>query len=382
MRYKLFIKGFFFQLLLVFSLHGISQQVKVSLFNSHSVKTLVFSVVKGEYNVVSNGEFVAKLEKKDLVYLSLVEDFITLRAIDKDYGTYENLGFETFSDTAVFSIKPVLPSLKTRRYDDNVSFSVDYNRILMVNQVQLDKYLAGVVEAEGGPNALPEYYKAQSLLCRTYITKNMERHIEEGFNLCDEVHCQAFKGRSERNPEIIKATKATHGQVIIDNDSNLITAAFHANCGGQTTNSGSIWLVSKPYLVSVKDPYCAGKFNSSWERKIPAYKWKEYVKKKGFAVSLAAPAGDFAFYQTHRKEFYKIGKDSVSCNNIRTDWHLKSSFFSVIPSGNEFIIKGKGYGHGIGLCQDGAMNMAKAGKNYKEIVDFYYKGVRIIDLEE
>jgi stage II sporulation protein D len=89
-------------------------------------------------------------------------------------------------------------------------------QLLFVNDVNFEKYIAGVVEAEGGPNAPLEYFKTQAILCRTYAMKYYNKHLNEGFNLCDEVHCQAYKGRVSKNEDILKAAIETSGLVIVD----------------------------------------------------------------------------------------------------------------------------------------------------------------------
>ncbi|MFW5804111.1 MAG: SpoIID/LytB domain-containing protein [bacterium] len=372
------------KLLLVFIIFftltkSFSQSIKISLFNGQTVKTSVISTVSGSFILKDKQQVIDRFEEPVILYISLIGNQLYVKGIGKPYGFFDKLVLEPSSDTCIFSVKPVSPSLSGREYRGNLYLSVDYNRILMINELDLDEYLAGVVEAEGGPNATSEYYKAQAILCRTYALKNLKRHIEEEFNLCDEVHCQAYKGRCRINESILYSCKITNGLVAVHSDTSLITAAFHANCGGETQDANNIWLISKPYLVSVKDPYCLNKHGANWGKNLPVSEWKDYLVKKGFDLVNLTSIKNFSREVVHRTNFYKINNDSILFNKLRTDWKLKSSFFSVIQKENVITLKGKGYGHGVGMCQEGAMEMSTRGFSFKQIIDFYYKDVQIIN---
>jgi stage II sporulation protein D len=235
------------------------------------------------------------------------------------------------------------------------------------------------VDAEAGPNAGLEFYKAQAILVRTYLYSNIDRHITEGFQLCDGVHCQAYRGRSVRNLIIAQATKATSGYVVIAPDSSYINAVFHANCGGETESGGNAWLNNKNYLVPVKDPFCINSSSARWTKTIPLVQWKNYLKSQGFKFTADCAPGNFEFSQITRKQYYKMERDSIPLRQIRTDFQLKSTFFSVVANAKEITLKGRGFGHGVGLCQDGAMNMAKIGYKSDDILKYYFKGIRIVN---
>jgi stage II sporulation protein D len=181
------------------------------------------------------------------------------------------------------------------------------------------------------------------------------------------------------NPLIPEAAFQTKGLVIIDADSALIIAAFHSNCGGETENVENVWLLKKPYLRSINDPYCQNQRNYSWEQKISFDTWKAYLQKEGFKINNNVSSSWYNCLQYSRKVYYKIGNDSLPFRKIRNDFNLKSAFFSVKVDGNNIVLSGKGYGHGVGLCQEGAMQMARLGYNFREIVQFYYQGVNITD---
>lgn len=358
----------------------IAQKISVSLHNQHNLQTLLITPVSGQYSIVTDkGNF--NLSPNQIIYISRAGDSVKVRDMTSHLGTWKRISIVGHSDQDIIRVNAISPSIPARIYDDNLGFYVDFNRLMAINIVDVDKYIAGVVEAESGPSGHIEFYKAQALLARTYAMGHMNRHTGEGFNLCDEVHCQVYKGRATKNPNILKATKETSGQVIADSKKELIVGAFHANCGGQTANSGEVWVTSQPYLVSIFDPYCKGQPSSIWEVKIPIDSWREFLISKGVNAKDMLPT-EFIFTPKDREYLYPVGDKKIPMKEIRSNFNLRSAFFSVDIVSNMIRLKGRGYGHGVGLCQDGAMQMARKGKTYQEIIQHYFVGVSIINYSD
>jgi len=369
-------------LLCLISILATCQPVRISLFNEVPMKCIVVSTLKGNYTLVGDSSVRMHLSERDVMYITLMDNQLVLRDAQKAIGAFTSLKFEAIEKGGVFRLNPVTPGGNTRQYNDNLMVSIAYNRISLINVVEPDNYIAGVVEAEAGSTAEPEFYKAQSILARTYLYGHFDRHQSEGFQLCDGVHCQAYKGRSFRNAAIQEATKATTGKVVVGPDSTFITAVFHANCGGETESAANAWLNGKNYLVSVKDPFCQNSSSAKWTKTITLDQWKTYLKNHGFKFSKGISPGAFDFMQIKRRGYYVLGKDSVPTKQIRTDFQLRSAFFSIVASKVDITINGRGFGHGVGMCQDGAMQMAKIGYKYADILTYYYKGIRIVNLRE
>ncbi len=368
---------FLIPLLIIVSLNTYSQKINISLFNDYTVTSFVLSIVKGSYSLRQNEQEIQHLKKHENMYLSLVGNSISVRIKGELNQTYSQISIISEGDSEI-RIRPVNPVLKPRTYVDNIVVSVDFNRLLIINQVTMNEYLAGVVEAEGGPSSLPEYYKAQALLCRTYAAANKNRHIEEKFNLCDGTHCQAFKGIATKNQIIKDAVNKTDGLVVVDHEKKLITAAYHSNSGGFTQDATNVWLVDLPYLQSFRDPYSLAGSNSKWQKVINRRQWANYFSE--FTPHNSIP-DNFTRIIDGREKYYSIGNLKVPYTKIRKDWNLRSSFFSVYDSGTTILIKGRGYGHGVGLSQEGAMEMANQGKSFSEILHFYFKNVNIKQIE-
>lgn len=357
-----------------------AQKISVSLFNELNLQTVLVTPVSGEYSIVSESG-IFKINPNQIIYISRADDSVKVRDMASHIGTWKRVSIVGQSENDVIRISPIVPSMPARIYDDNLGFYVDFNRMMAINIVDIDKYIAGVVEAESGPSAHIEFYKAQALLARTYALGHMERHNGEGFNLCDEVHCQVYKGKSTRNPNILKATKETKGQVVVDSENNLIVGAFHANCGGHTANSGEVWLTHKDYLVSVTDSYCRSQPSSQWEVRIPIEQWREFFNSTGIDAD-NIPLNQFVYNPKSREYVYPIGGKEIPMTAIRNHFKLRSAYFSVDIASNNIRLRGRGYGHGVGMCQDGAMQMARRGKIYREIIQHYFYGVSIVNYTE
>ncbi|MZP56014.1 MAG: SpoIID/LytB domain-containing protein, partial [Bacteroidales bacterium] len=159
----------------------------------------------------------------------------------------------------------------------------------------------------------------------------------------------------------------------------LIISAFHSNCGGETASSGDVWLTGQPYLKSVKDPYCNNSRNARWKKVLSLNDWISYLNKSGLKEK-PDEVLKINFAQSTRKTDYMTGNFSLPLQKIRDDLDLRSTFFSVRVEGDSVILDGKGYGHGVGLCQEGAMAMAEKGFDYRQIIYFYFEGVIISDI--
>jgi len=366
---------------ILFTTNSFSQKISISIYNDLNLNTVLVTPTSGSYKLIL-GQKEIQLKTDQIIYLSRLGDSILVRDANSNLGAWSRVSVVGQTDEDAIRIKPILPSTPARQYDDNLSFYVEYNRLMAINLIDREKYIASVVEAEAGPGKNKEFYKAQALIARTFAMAHIEKHKSEGFNLCDGTHCQAYKGKIGFDKNIYKSTLETEGEVIVDTTKQLITAAFHSNCGGFTANSQDVWVTSKPYLVSVEDRYCTSSRNASWEVTIPLNKWKVFLQSKGVDTTTITDNKQFDFKSKMRPVFYPIANQKIPTTQIRSYFKLRSAFFSIKVVKNEVRIEGRGYGHGVGLCQEGAMQMALKGWKYDKIIKYYYKGVRIVNIGE
>ncbi|MBK7626115.1 MAG: SpoIID/LytB domain-containing protein [Bacteroidales bacterium] len=356
----------------------VSAQVKIRLFANQSPESAVFTVVEGSYSINTYHGGITPLSKGESLIISRFDGKLAVKTRNSTGYIADSVLFSEQTPEASFSLR-INGQLPVRQYyTGDLHCYPDLGTLVLINNCDVEKYIAGVVKAEGGSGKNIEYFKSQAVIARTYMYKYFDKHMQDKYNVCDNTHCQAFNGTST-DTILNKAAMETHGEVILDQDSVLIISAFHSNCGGETSSSEDVWLTSQPYLKRVIDPYCLTSRNALWERSIALEDWVGYLRKSGFSGNSDNPS-QFGFTQKSRLTTYKAGTFTVPLRTIRTDLNLRSTFFSVLPEGDTIKLKGRGYGHGVGLCQEGAMAMAAKGFDYKQIIDFYYVGVLISDI--
>lgn len=370
-------------LVIFFQLEWVSgQTINVGLYQDQLVTSAVVYCSSGSYKIEADGRLISAMGVGDILYLTLEEDSLKVLDSDHDFGRFRNIELRSTSPGAVFRVRPVQPDQESRVYDDDLLVEAGDRFMTLVNRVDFDKYLSGVVESEAGPNAEKEFYKAQSILCRTYALKHMDRHNTEGFSLCDGTHCQAYHGKSVFNPVILESVLETTGMVLADYNFRLIIAAYHSNSGGQTQRASNVWLKDVPYLQSVVDPYSLHQPHAKWRDTISFADWKSYLIENGMESVKRIPDEIIYVEQMRRKKYFILDKDSIMMTKIREDWGFNSTFFDMFPDGDSVLVWGKGYGHGIGMSQEGAMKMARDEFSYQDILQFYFYQVRLMDYRD
>lgn len=350
-------------------------KVKIRLFADVDFSSATFTIDKGPYTLRTSDGNTIELNDNNMLAIMMSNKKIVVKNGNASSFSCDTIRIISSSDDSRISIRANGTKIERRTYCGDIIVYHDLGGMMIINRANVEDYIAGVVKAEGGTGRKAEYIKTQAIIARTYLYKYHDRHALDGFNLCDGTHCQVFHGITT-DDDIVGATKATKGLIIVDAEAQPIQAAFHSNCGGETANSEDVWLAKLPYLKSVKDPYCVSSSkNSKWEKNIPLSEWTSYLQSKGYRGNNT----NLNFSQSKRALYYKAGTFTYPLTEIRNDFNLRSTFFSVSVSGNNVILKGKGYGHGVGLCQEGAIEMARQGKKYKEIINFYYTNVNIVE---
>jgi stage II sporulation protein D len=360
-----------------------SEVLTVKIMSLTKAKEIVFAPENGTYQVLADGKNLLTLDAQNALKIAVINDSLEVKSFEKNWGKFASVRLSSPDAERAFKLKCLNPERKPRFFDDNLNISVEGGVLRMINESVLDNYIAGVSEAESGLYSPIEYYKVQAILARTYALTHFNKHAAEGFNLCDQVHCQAFFGKSNE-AKIIQAVNATRGKVVVDEDMNLIVAAFHSNSGGQTVNSEDVWGTSTTYLRSVADTFSFKMPNARWTRKISTQDWLDYLKlKHNYPIEdSTAKWTALHFKQETRKVNLEYNNIKVPLKNVRNDFQLKSTFFTIEPVGDTLVFNGRGFGHGIGMCQEGAMRMTKNGYNYKDVLNYYYRNVHLIDLKD
>jgi len=341
-----------------------------------------FRLAQGSYRVLASDKEILSKDQVHVVELKMDKNGITLLSNGKSYGPFKELKFRIDEWDSEFRLKAVQPKSKDHIYQDNLIVKAGKLGMVFINEVNIEKYVAGVVESEGGANKPLEYYKVQSIISRTYMLANKRRHIFEGYHVCDQVHCQVYHGKSRFDENIPQAAWETKGSVLVDGEIELITAAFHSNCGGRTSDSETIWTKPLSYLKSREDSFCLHQPHSHWEKSIESKSWLSYLERK-HKVRLEDKSTEeavLAYFPSEKTRYFQAGDLKIPLTEVRKDWKLKSSFFTIYEDADSVKFTGRGFGHGVGLCQEGAMKMAELGFSFNEIIHFYYTDVHLIQL--
>jgi stage II sporulation protein D len=354
-------------------------QVRIRLFSTLTPETAIFTASEGRYEILIGNKSILRINKNEPVVITRIGGRLAVKCRKAKGFVCDSVSIEGKTGHDLFNLRVVDGTAMTRKYEGSLHVYPDLGTLVVINSCDIESYIAGVVNAEGGSGRNREYIKTQAILARTYMYKYYNKHMTDRYNVCDNTHCQAFNGRSA-DTLITRAVSQTKNMVILDQDSVLIVSAFHSNCGGETSSAADVWLTNAPYLRKISDPYCLSSRNSTWSRTFSISEWVAYLKKSGYKGDGSNPA-IFNFSQRTRQTSYKVGSFSIPLSTFREELNLRSTFFSVIANGDSVILRGRGYGHGVGLCQEGAMTMALEGHDYRQIISFYYSGVIITDIK-
>lgn len=268
-----------------------------------------------------------------------------------------------------------------RVYDDDMELYAKSYGVLCINEVDLEKYVAGVVEAETGRGQALEFYKVQATIARTYALANRNRFRSNGYNLNDLTDCQVYHGKRRFEPLIDSAVAQTRDLVLVDAELNLITAAYHSNSGGHTVASNHVWTQELPYLPARPDEFSDYGPHTHWTHTLATSHFLSYLNDT-FNLDTSNDSvvqTVLSFNQSQRQLYLGNPQWKISLKKLRMDLNLQSTFFDIEVAGDSVKFCGKGFGHGIGLSQEGAMRMANLGITYRDILFYYYHNVHLVN---
>ena len=356
---------------------------------------------------------------------------------------YRNLTFRPQADDASFELQDVTIGVnfhwerqQAQTFEGTLRIVVEADKIVAINELPVERYLASVISSEMSATASPEFLKAHAVISRSWLLAQIEkrRQHENGadnffsfikkddefirwydrddhtiFDVCADDHCQRYQGIVHaRNCHVEEAISQTRGQ-ILTYDGEICDARFHKCCGGDTEEFQYCWEdTPKPYLVSVHDPWCntsdkqiLSQVLNDYDQETPDfYHWTvEYTQEQLSELVNRKLKDDFGLITdliplergksgriwklkiVGTKKTFTIGKE-LEIRRALSESHLLSSAFEVEREGDRFILHGKGWGHGVGLCQIGAAVMGEQGKTYDEILLFYYRNAKIQQIYE
>ncbi|MFH1825061.1 MAG: SpoIID/LytB domain-containing protein [Candidatus Firestonebacteria bacterium] len=267
-------------------------------------------------------------------------------------------------------------------YRGIIEVSKEKDTLDIINELPIEEYLYGIVGREMG-SAHIEALKAQAVAARTFTYDQKQHSKSKKYDINNTGQSISYTGILKENPDAIESVNSTKGEIIKYNG-KLIFAPFYANCGGYTEDVKEVWGITYPYLVPTPCYFCKNKKHYSWVVEIEKQHFVDSLRKKGYDISKVLGMNIIETSKTGRMKKMEImsekGKIIIDTNQLRLlvgSNTLKSTRFTVREKASTFLFRGKGWGHGVGLCQDGAEGMAKAGYKYKQILNKYYKEVQV-----
>ena len=298
-----------------------------------------------------------------------------------------------------------------KRYRGELVLRATDDGVLVVNRLPVDDYLMGVIPLELGTSRPSDFaaIQAQAVAARSYAATNLGRTAT--YDVTGGVLDQVYGGVDAETPASTEAVESTRGLVLMYGG-HVVNAPYHSTCGGTTAGADELWRTeNEPYLRSVSDRipgtdrfYCdiAPRFRwtRSWDRAALDAVLRRYLARyaavpgsdpgrvEGVEVESRTPSGRVGTLHiaTDRGNYVLRGNDIRFVLRSPGGEMLNSTYFSVetSSSGGQLTgvtLRGRGYGHGVGMCQWGAIGRARAGQDYREILAAYYPGTTVAALE-
>lgn len=264
------------------------------------------------------------------------------------------------------------------------------DRLQFINRVPLEPYVAAVVASEYTLDDA-EGAKAMAVVARTYALQGSSE-AELDYEHVDHVISQVYRGASSITDEARQAARATRGEVLTHDD-DFVQAVYFSSSGGHTADNEDVWDADpRPYLRGQDDPYDAGSPHQNWrataERDALIRALSDHYDLDLLGFEIADRNAD-GRVQDINLLVRDRSPERISANTFRLiinehipNFRLKSTLFEATREGDRYIFEGSGHGHGVGLNQWGAHEMAQRGYSYREILSFYYTDVTLDHLDD
>jgi len=260
--------------------------------------------------------------------------------------------------------------------------------LLVINELDIEQYLLGVIAAEVPQDWDIEVLKAQAVASRTFALYQKRTSGKRPYHILATVDGQVYSGRNGERENAVRAVRETKGIVIVY-DGEVIPAFYHASCGGHTEDAAELWGIDVPYLKGVDCECQEISRYGLWEKRISATKLAALLGRQGYRLNgitgiemdSITPAGRVRQVAVR----HAGGTVFIPAETLRAAVgysFLPSVFFEPAMEGNEVVFYGRGLGHGVGLCQWGAKEMARHGSDFRSILSHYYPGTALKRIEE
>jgi stage II sporulation protein D len=275
-------------------------------------------------------------------------------------------------------------TINGRKFKGSIEFLRKKNgSFTVINFIDLEEYIKGVLFHESSHYWPPEALKAQAIVCRSFALSQMQDNSKNDYDVTSDIYSQMYGGSTSERYRTNRAVEETKGQVVTY-QGKIFPAYYHATCAGSTEDAAVLWNTDLPPLKGVACGFCKGSPHYRWHLVLPENTVREKLAQSGYKLkkinTIACvnkdPSGRITELRISGadKDLKLSGKDfrnSLGPNLI------KSLQFEVSAAGCDFVFEGLGWGHGVGFCQWGAYFMAKEGRSCQEILVYYYPGAAV-----
>jgi len=268
-----------------------------------------------------------------------------------------------------------------RRFRGNIQLvRKDNQRLLVVNYLELEDYLKGILYHEVSHYWPKEVLKAQAVVSRSYVLYQAKENAHKPYDVSADIYSQVYGGRTSERYRTNRAVKETQGEVLTYRG-KIFPAYFHATCAGHTEDAAILWNMNIAPLKGLPCNFCRESPHYAWHYVSSLDELKEKLARAGYNIKEITDIAAQGTDASGRITELKITADNKEIKILAKDFRniigpniLRSTKFNVRVVNHDIVFEGSGWGHGVGMCQWGAYFMAKAGRNYKEILRYYYPG--------
>jgi stage II sporulation protein D len=276
-----------------------------------------------------------------------------------------------------------------RRYRGWVEIRKKRNGLLLViNELDLEAYLYGVVASEIPHDWEFETLKAQAVAARTYALYQKRTAGNRSYHILATVNSQVYRGVDGERSSAVRAVRDTQ-EIIIVYEGRVIPAFFHSNCGGQTEDAAKLWGIDLPYLKGVDCDCQEIVQDELWEKRINTATVARALRRFGYRLDMISDVNVAKITPAGRVQRVAVRSEDrttlVPGDTFRSalgNMVIPSVFFEMELLGDDIVFSGRGRGHGVGLCQWGAKEMAQKGHDFKSILSHYYPGTSLARARE
>jgi stage II sporulation protein D len=336
--------------------------------------------VRGGYNIISS-DTGRLLDKGDTFFNRKIEPA----------ANGINFGNKNFNTNSIEIVPKKEPSIyfNKRLYKGTLRIvKTKQQKLVAANEINLEDYIKGVLYHEVSHRWPMEAIKAQAIASRTYAFYQIKENEHRHYHLYSDVSSQVYNGVYAERYRTNSAVDQTKGKVLLWKV-KPVPAFFHSTCGGWTEKASSLWRVDLPPLAGAECRYCKNSPHFLWDYDMEIGTLEEVLKSAGYmidsAYSIKITGRNFSGRVNSVIVVGRNSSESIKAKDLRYlvgPLLLKSTNFDVVVKDGRVYFKGKGWGHGVGMCQWGAFAMAKKKKTAEEILSHYYPGARIVKLTE